>query len=393
MRNKIAIVIAILSLQFIGGTYMNAVTPILATMGQALNVTDPSTLSLVATMPALAMIITNLLCGRLTQTMKTKPLIYFGLVLFLIGGIGPVFASDINTILVLRAIMGLGGGFIMPLGVSLVPSYFSGQPQVTMMGLVNATNGVVCTVAALLGGFLAVISWQTPFWIYTVAIVPLLVVLFFLPEPEKPQLQSGEKPAAIPGIVYLYAGSALILFACIIMVLNGISGFIAGEGMGTVATAGIAVSLFTVGSFVASLLFGKLFAALKRWTLTVAILISVIGILLLVLAPSFSVVCVATVLIGLSIGMLSPTLFTKTALVSPHNVNGATSFVMTGLLAGQFLSSLLMKIIFAVIHTTSMRSLFAADGIIMAVCLVVAAIAAIRTKKVEISSPNAESNF
>lgn len=386
MKGKLLIIIGLMSLNFFAGTYVNIAAPNLNIMKAALNI-DDLLMGLVGTLPALTALVTCLLSGVLPKYMKTKTIIYMACAFFLIGGLGPIFTTNIMVILTFRAIMGLGVGFVMTYALALVPSYFEGQAMATMMGLQNAVAGVFATLAAIVAGILGAISWQTPYWIYAGVVLVFLIIMFLLPEPPKAQAAADGKPGALSPLAYVYGVSMLAIFAAIFLIINSIAGFLAGEKLADQATIGLAVALLTVGSFLASLFFGQLFAALKKWTLTFSLVFGTVGILVLASAQSFAVACAGILILGVCLGLVVPTVMTKTTIASPLNATVATSLAMAGILVGQFLSAFLMKAILSILHTEAYRPMILVDGFIMAACLVIAIFGALRSKNPEAPPP------
>ena len=96
-------------------------------------------IQLIVSLPALFIILTNLVFPRLCRLMKTRTLALTGLALYVLSGAGAFFVDDIWLLLVFRALMG----------------------------------GVVAT---FLAGMLAGISWNYAFLVYLLGLIAIILV-------------------------------------------------------------------------------------------------------------------------------------------------------------------------------------------------------------------------
>src|SRR5699024_7761400 len=78
------------------------------------------------------------LSSYLTSKMTKRTIILIGLIIYLIGGVGPQFVSSIEMLIGLRLFLGAGVGLVMPLSMSLINDYFKGKERTQMMGYNSA---------------------------------------------------------------------------------------------------------------------------------------------------------------------------------------------------------------------------------------------------------------
>ena len=78
--------------------------------------------------------------------------------------------DNIFLVLVMRALVGIGVGIIMPLSTGLLSYYFKPEQQVGLMGYSSAMNQMGGVIATLLSGLLANISWRVSFLVYLMGI-------------------------------------------------------------------------------------------------------------------------------------------------------------------------------------------------------------------------------
>ena len=144
----------------------------------------------IVSMPALLIIVTNLFFLPLSRLLRTRAIATTGLLLYVVAGAGCYFADDIYVLLLLRAVLGISVGLIMPLSTGLLAFYFPPEEQARLMGLSAAMNQMGGVVATLLAGLLATIEWNYAFLVYLLGLIALVMVWLWLPDE---QLGSANK--------------------------------------------------------------------------------------------------------------------------------------------------------------------------------------------------------
>lgn len=83
---------------------------------------------------------------------------------------GAFFLKDISAILILRALLGVSVGMIMPLSTGLLSYYFPPEDQSRLMGLCAAMNQIGGVIATLIAGVLAKVGWNYAFLVYSMGL-------------------------------------------------------------------------------------------------------------------------------------------------------------------------------------------------------------------------------
>ena len=120
----------------------------------------------------------QIIYGPVSDMVGRKPPLYFGLVLFGLGSVGCALAPDIQTLVILRFIQGLGAcaGMVIPRAV--VRDLHTGHDAARLMSLLMLVFSVSPILAPLGGSFLIeAFGWRSVFWAVTVAAVLGLVLL------------------------------------------------------------------------------------------------------------------------------------------------------------------------------------------------------------------------
>jgi DHA1 family bicyclomycin/chloramphenicol resistance-like MFS transporter len=178
---RMALVLGLLSA--IGPFAIDMYLPALPTIGQSLGASIHGVqASLMAFFVALG--IGQIVYGPVSDM---KPL-YFGLTLFAAGSVGCALAPDIQTLVALRFVQGLGAcaGMVVPRAV--VRDLHTGPDAARLMSLLMLVFSVSPILAPLAGSLvIEVIGWRSVFWVVTVlAGLGLVLLATSLPETRPP---------------------------------------------------------------------------------------------------------------------------------------------------------------------------------------------------------------
>jgi MFS family permease len=188
--------------------------------------------------------------------MKTRTLALTGLSLYVLSGAGAFFVDDIWLLLVLRALMGVSVGMIMPLSTGLLAYYFPPEEQAGLMGLSAAMNQMGGVVATFLAGMLAGISWNYAFLVYLLGLIAIVLVTLFLPN-ERLHGRGGVSLSLLKRFHPSVVGMFLVMVLFFIYPTN-----FALTASGTLSEMGVTLTM--VGLDVVALLVGLCFGALMK---------------------------------------------------------------------------------------------------------------------------------
>lgn len=172
-----------------------------------------------------------LLAGSLGDRFGRRKALLLGLVIFGLGSLAAGLATDATQLIAWRAVMGVGGAFIMPSTLSILAQVFTDpRERAQAIGIWAAVAGAAVALGPIIGGFLLEhTTWHAIFWVNPpLVLVMLLATLLIVPEssdPSRPRLDLiGAALSAIglvafivtvielpdAGIETLTVGSALI---------------------------------------------------------------------------------------------------------------------------------------------------------------------------------------
>ncbi|MBO0448284.1 MFS transporter [Enterococcus sp. MJM12] len=182
-------------------------------MQKALGMTTTQ-VELVATLPALAVVIFVILSNLIAEKIGTKKTVQLGLLLVgLGGGVAPLVLDSYALLLISRFILGAGFGLFNSLAVSIINLLFQNEPQerAALLGYRGAAENIGNAGLTLLAGFMMAFGWRFAFTVYLLAFPILILFTIFVPEIQQVKKESHEQQGELKFSVYLLALFALFL--------------------------------------------------------------------------------------------------------------------------------------------------------------------------------------
>lgn len=172
---RIALVLGLVSA--IGPFAIDMYLPALPSIGQSLGASMGAVqASLMSFFIALGL--GQLVYGPASDMLGRKPPLYFSLSLFAVGSVGCALAPDIQTLVALRFVQGLGASAGMVICRAIVRDLHTGVDAARLMSLLMLVFSVAPILAPLAGSLLIEwASWRSVFWAVTVIAAVALVVL------------------------------------------------------------------------------------------------------------------------------------------------------------------------------------------------------------------------
>ncbi|MEO6115892.1 MAG: MFS transporter [Pseudolysinimonas sp.] len=166
----------------------------------------------------LAQAVTVPIYSKLSDMIGRKPIIIFGIGLFLLGSILSGFAWSMPAIIAFRAVQGLGAGAVQPMSITIIGDIYSVAERARVQGYVAGVWAVSSVVGPSLGGvFSQFASWRWIFYV-NVPICILAVVLLLRGFHEKVE----KRPHRID-----FAGAGLLATSTALIVLGVLEGGVA----------------------------------------------------------------------------------------------------------------------------------------------------------------------
>ena len=332
---------AILSISLLTVMAGAAVAPALGAVREHFAQYSPMTVQLVVSLPALFIIITTFLFRPLCRLMKTRTLALTGLVLYVVAGAGAFFADNMVLLLVLRSLLGISVGLIMPLSTGLLSYYFPPRMQSRLMGLSAAMNQMGGVVATLLAGVLATVGWNYAFLVYLAGIVAMILVATQLPNERI--AAKGSRIRASTLLRFHPSVTAMLFIMVLFFVYPTNFALTAHDaGIEPMSTTLIMVGLDMV-ALVIGLLFGWLMTHMRRGMKYVAPLFFIAGYATLAQVGGWMGMIAGSALIGIANGAGVPYVNTIASIKGGREAAVTVMpLISASLYLGQFLSPLIV---------------------------------------------------
>jgi len=183
-----------------------------------------------------------LLGGSLGDRLGRRRVFVVGVVWFALASLLCAIAPNLLTLVVARALQGVGGALLTPGSLAILQASFRPGDRAKAIGAWSGLGGIAGAIGPFLGGWLlAVASWR---WIFLInvplAVVIVLVARRHVPESADPQ---ASRHLDLPGAVLCAAGLAGLTYGLIAWPSNG---FGDPQVWGTLAAGVLALGGFVV---------------------------------------------------------------------------------------------------------------------------------------------------
>ena len=128
--------------------------------------------------------VTVLIYGKLSDLFGRKPILFFGIIIFLIGSTLCGFATSMESLIIFRLIQGFGAGAVTPIATTIVGDIYSAEERAKVQGYLASVWGISAVTGPAVGGLLVqYVSWHYVFWInIPLGILSLVALGMFLHE-------------------------------------------------------------------------------------------------------------------------------------------------------------------------------------------------------------------
>ena len=147
--------------------------------------------------------------GKLNDLFGRKPVILWGIGLFLLGSIMCGVAWAMWPLIAFRMVQGLGAGAIMPTTITIVGDLYNVQERAKVQGYVASVWGIASVVGPTLGGvFSEYVSWR---WIFLINIPLCLLAAAMIWRRFDERVERGHPVIDYRGAALLSSGLTLLI--------------------------------------------------------------------------------------------------------------------------------------------------------------------------------------
>jgi EmrB/QacA subfamily drug resistance transporter len=179
--------------------------------------------------------------GKLADVVGRKPVMVFGVLVFLVASVLCGAAWSMTTLIIARGLQGIGAGAIQPMGITIIGDLYSVEERSRVQGYVASVWGAASVLGPALGGlFSEYVSWR---WIFFINVPLGAVALLALHRRFTEHVE--RRPQRID-----YAGTALLTVGCSLLILGLLEGGNAWSWGSPTSIAVLSVSVLALVAFV-----------------------------------------------------------------------------------------------------------------------------------------------
>ncbi|MBQ0836931.1 MFS transporter [Lactiplantibacillus pentosus] len=336
-----------------------------------------------STIPNFGIVAGLLISPFMVRWFHEKATIIIGLLVTLIAGTFPMYASAYVPILISRFLIGLGIGLFNSLAVSLIPQFYKRDEDelARMIGYQNVMGSVGAAIASFLVSYLVTISWHAAFAIYLLVIPVLILFALFVPLPHtaapRQTSQTATKAAGSHQInrpVVVISILMFLVFTFYMPFSYELPSLIVNEGLGNASTAALIAGLSTLVSIPIGASFGFFFKRLHDRIFPLGFVLVAAGFLLIAVATNIIFLFIAVVILGFGFGLGVPYLYNWLDWAAPEqSLNLATTIVLVLVNIGCFVSPTIMDALASAVGHGTPRGMMVLSGVAF-ICIAIYAV-------------------
>ncbi|HKN96436.1 MAG TPA: MDR family MFS transporter [Pseudonocardiaceae bacterium] len=180
------------------------------------------------------------LYGKFADVIGRKPVMFFGIGVFLLGSVLSGVAWSMPALIAFRAIQGIGAGAVQPMSMTIVGDLYTVEERARVQGYIASVWGIAAVLGPTLGGvFSQYASWR---WIFFVNLPlgALATVVLARRFQEKVKERRRHKID--------YPGAAMLVVGCSLLILGLLEG---GVGWAWLSVPSVVIFVVAVALLVA----------------------------------------------------------------------------------------------------------------------------------------------
>jgi MFS family permease len=238
---------------------------------------------------------------------------------------------------------GVGMGVFTPLSVSYITDLFPEETRNRLLGWRNSVGAIGDSIMLFIAGFLINISWHTTYLVFLFLLVPILLVMFFVPkhydnivseDGKEVEEDVKVKPTTNFGVIQL---AFIFLLVCLFYsaISLKLASYVVNNHIGSAAAATRIFGFLVLCSIFSGLIFEKIAKWFGKYTVTIFYIITAISMIVMSFTTSIPVLLVLVLAAGFCNGIINPALTARMVHYSPKgSMNFTTSIIIIGINIG-----------------------------------------------------------
>jgi EmrB/QacA subfamily drug resistance transporter len=150
------------------------------------------------------------LYGKYADIVGRRPVMFFGIAVFLLGSILCGVAWSMPALIVARAVQGVGAGAVLPISMTMIGDLYTVEERARVQGYVASVWGIASVVGPTLGGlFSEYLSWR---WIFFVNLPLGVLAAYMFARNFSEQVVRRHHRIDYAGTILLTTGCSLLIF-------------------------------------------------------------------------------------------------------------------------------------------------------------------------------------
>ena len=332
---------------------VSSITPAFPRIVEELNISATEVGLLITAFTVPGVVLTPFI-GILADRIGRKRILVPSLFLFGLAGGACALVTEFDTLIALRVVQGIGAAPLASLNLTILGDLFLGRRRVAAMGLNASVLNTGVAAYPLIGGALATFAWNYPFLLPLIAIPVGILVLRWLNNPEPRSRESLREylSSAWHYLKDIKVASAFTAVVISFVILYGpyltyFSLYLGTSFQAPPFIIGILLSSASLSSALVSSQLGRIVKLISIANLVkLGFVIQVVSLALLPFMPNLWLTLISTLIFGLAIGVVLPSLQTYVAGVAPPEYRAAVmSINSTMLWLGQTLGPVIFGLV------------------------------------------------
>lgn len=348
-------------------------TPSIASFSHHFASTDITTIMFANSITGVISVPVSIAVGTILHKIGFKPAAIVGILIMSLGGAFPFLLPNITNysyVIFSRVLVGFGLGIMFPVGNATIIALYDGEERSRLLGFgitIQFAFNLIYTTAA---GFLTEIGWNYSFLAYLIGLIPLVVVVLWMPEAKPFVCEAKERERAlfantqgekqrVPRAIWGYALFALTGWICVVAVQVVTSTVLDERAIAGPGQAALVINCCGVGTIVSGLLFPRLVALFKERLFGVSALLIVAGIIPCFVASNALVYALGVFILGFGGSAFFTAAQDATGNIAPTSRIPFVSGVMTSMMnLGPFIAPYVFAVSMACMPQMGSNALF-----------------------------------